>query len=139
MKKTITGMAIAAMVIFSATAAEAQSQARATAGGWSDKANCLNNYGDCGWCVTDAMQNYSENQMGITMTVLSPHRILISYERALVQGDDATITLGTGVQVPADICAALGASSITILPGDYAPDYSVNNYGNYIVNADIAQ
>jgi len=137
MRKTVLGMAMAAiLVISSATNSSAVS---AAAGGWSDQSNCLRDYGNCGWCVTAALSNYAANQMPIDISIAGPGRIVISYQRALTQGDDKDIVLANDVTVPSDVCADLGVTSIVLRAGTYTASYTSNNNGDYTLRAVITQ
>lgn len=114
-------------------------QASVALTGYSDKANCLNNYGNCAWAVTDFYSG-ANNEMPATISITGASTVLIEYGRLLDADDNETIKVpASGVSVPANICTELNVQSITINGGSYTPDYTSNPNGDIVFDATIVE
>jgi hypothetical protein len=123
------------LALLAGTAATARTAAGLMSGwcGAHTRCNCLYNYGDCGWCVTDASYSGASNEMPVTITITADNTLLVTYERALTSADDATLDIEDVVTLPQSICTELGVSSVAIQPGSYTPVFTADNPNGVIV------
>lgn len=107
---------------------------QAMAGGYSDLQNCLRNYGDCAWCVTDNAYTGLDNQMPVEISFLSDTRMKVRYLRALASSDNTTIDLTSDVVLPASLCTKLDVRSAVIKAGSYSLNTTLGQYGGLVVS-----